>query len=80
TVGLGKALSLRTGLPHIAVPTTYAGSEMTPILGETHHGVKTTRKSQDIIPDTVIYDVDLTLGLPPQVSAASGLNAIAHAV
>ena len=80
TIGLGKALSLRTGLPHIAVPTTYAGSEMTPILGETHHGVKTTRKSQDVIPDTVIYDVDLTFGLPPRVSAASGLNAIAHAV
>jgi alcohol dehydrogenase class IV len=80
TIGLGKALSLRTGLPHIAMPTTYAGSEMTPILGETQHGVKTTQRSQDLIPDTVIYDVDLTLGLPPRVSAASGMNAIAHAV
>ncbi len=80
TVGLGKALSLRTGLPHIAMPTTYAGSEMTPILGETAHGIKTTRRSQDLIPDTVIYDVDLTLGLPTRISAASGLNAIAHAV
>jgi maleylacetate reductase len=80
TIGLGKALSLRTGLPHIAMPTTYAGSEMTPILGETRHGVKTTQRSQDLIPDTVIYDVDLTLGLPPRVSAASGMNAIAHAV
>jgi alcohol dehydrogenase class IV len=80
TVGLGKALSLRTGLPHIAMPTTYAGSEMTPILGETRHGVKTTQRSQDLIPDTVIYDVDLTLGLPAKVSAASGMNAIAHAV
>jgi alcohol dehydrogenase class IV len=80
TVGLGKALSLRTGLPHIAMPTTYAGSEMTPILGETRHGIKTTRRSQDLIPDTVIYDVDLTVGLPPKISAASGLNAIAHAV
>lgn len=80
TIGLGKALSLRTGLPHIAVPTTYAGSEMTPILGETQQGVKTTQRSPDLIPDTVIYDVDLTLGLPPRVSAASGMNAIAHAV
>ena len=80
TIGLGKALSLRTGLPHIAMPTTYAGSEMTPILGETRHGVKTTQRSQDLIPDTVIYDVELTLGLPPRVSAASGMNAIAHAV
>ncbi len=80
TIGLGKALSLRTGLPHIAMPTTYAGSEMTPILGETRHGVKTTQRSQDLIPDTVIYDVELTLGLPARVSAASGMNAIAHAV
>jgi maleylacetate reductase len=80
TVGLGKALSSRTGLAHIAMPTTYAGSEMTPILGETQHGVKTTRRSQDLIPDTVIYDVDLTLGLPAKISAASGMNAIAHAV
>ncbi|MFN5719619.1 MAG: iron-containing alcohol dehydrogenase, partial [Bradyrhizobium sp.] len=80
TVGLGKALSLRTGLPHLAVPTTYAGSEMTPILGETTNGIKTTQHSQDLVPDAVIYDVDLTVSLPPHVSAASGLNAIAHAV
>ncbi|WP_084301880.1 maleylacetate reductase [Bradyrhizobium sp. WSM2254] len=80
TVGLGKALSLRTGLPHIAMPTTYAGSEMTPILGETSNGIKTTQHSQDLVPDTVIYDVDLTVSLPPHISAASGLNAIAHAV
>ncbi len=80
TVGLGKALSLRTGLPHLAVPTTYAGSEMTPILGETNNGIKTTQHSQDLVPDAVIYDVDLTVSLPPHVSAASGLNAIAHAV
>ncbi len=80
TVGLSKALSARTGLPQIAVPTTYAGSEMTPILGETRGGIKTTRRSRDLVPDTVIYDVDLTLGLPPDLSASSGMNAIAHAV
>jgi alcohol dehydrogenase class IV len=80
TIGLGKALSLRTGLPHIAMPTTYAGSEMTPILGETTNGIKTTQHSQDLVPDTVIYDVDLTVSLPQHISAASGLNAIAHAV
>jgi maleylacetate reductase len=80
TVGLGKALSLRTGLPQIAVPTTYAGSEMTPILGETRRGLKTTQRSRDLVPDTVIYDVDLTIGLPSAMSAASGMNAIAHAV
>ena len=80
TTGLGKALAIRTGLPHLAIPTTYAGSEMTPILGETEHGVKTTRSDPRVLPACVIYDVDLTRGLPPAMSATSGLNAIAHAV
>ncbi|KAF2085141.1 Dehydroquinate synthase-like protein [Saccharata proteae CBS 121410] len=80
TIGLGKAISIRTGLPHICVPTTYAGSEMTPILGETAEGRKTTRSDPKILPGTVIYDVDLTMTLPPGLSATSGVNAIAHAV
>src|SRR5262249_54565291 len=79
TIGLGKALAVRTGLPQIAIPTTYAGSEMTPILGETEGGHKTTRSSPEILPETVIYDVDLTLGLPAALSGTSGINAIAHA-
>jgi alcohol dehydrogenase class IV len=78
TIGLGKAVSIRTGLPHFCLPTTYAGSEMTPILGETVNGVKTTRRDPEILPDTVIYDVNLTLSLPPALSATSGINAIAH--
>ena len=53
---------------------------MTPILGETQEGIKTTRKSLSVLPEVVIYDVELTLSLPPAVSAASGLNAIAHAI
>lgn len=80
TIGLGKAVSVRTGLPHICIPTTYAGSEMTPILGETQDGKKTTRSDPKILPGTVIYDVDLTMTLPPALSATSGVNAIAHAV
>lgn len=80
TIGLGKALSIRTGLPHICIPTTYAGSEMTPILGETQDGRKTTRSDPKILPGTVIYDVDLTMTLPTGLSATSGVNAIAHAV
>jgi alcohol dehydrogenase class IV len=79
-IGLAKAVALRTDLPQVAVPTTYAGSEMTPILGEAVEGVKTTQRSLKVLPETVIYDVDLTLGLPPHVSATSGMNAIAHAV
>lgn len=80
TIGLGKAIALRSDLPQIVVPTTYAGSEMTPILGETRDGIKTTQRSPKILPETVIYDVELTLSLPPQLSATSGINAIAHAV
>lgn len=79
TIGLGKAISIRTGLPHICIPTTYAGSEMTPILGETQDGKKTTRSDPKILPGTVIYDVDLTITLPASMSATSGVNAIAHA-
>jgi maleylacetate reductase len=80
TIGLGKAIALRIDLPQIVVPTTYAGSEMTPILGETKDGLKTTQRGPKILPETVIYDVDLTLTLPPAMSATSGINAIAHAV
>jgi alcohol dehydrogenase class IV len=80
TTGLGKAVALRTGLIQIAIPTTYAGSEATPILGETRDGLKTTQRGPAILPELIIYDVDLTLTLPVGLSATSGLNAIAHAV
>lgn len=79
TIGLGKAISFQTGMPHICIPTTYAGSEMTPILGETAEGLKKTRSDPKILPGTVIYDVDLTMTLPTGMSATSGVNAIAHA-
>ena len=80
TTGLGKAIALRTDLPQVAIPTTYAGSEMTPILGETKDGVKKTQRTHKVLPEVVIYDVDLTLTLPAALSATSGMNAIAHAV
>jgi alcohol dehydrogenase class IV len=80
TTGLGKAIALRTDLPQIVLPTTYAGSEMTPILGETKDGVKTTQRTPKVLPEVVIYDVDLTLGLPPAIAMTSGMNAMAHAV
>src|SRR5215469_4372875 len=69
TIGLGKALALRTDLPQVAIPTTYAGSEMTPILGQTEGGRKTTLRSPKVLPETVIYDVELTLSLPRDLSA-----------
>jgi maleylacetate reductase len=80
TTGLGKALASRRGLPQLVLPTTYAGSEVTPVLGETAEGEKTTRSSPEIRPDTVIYDVELTLTLPWSVSVTSAVNAMAHAV
>jgi len=79
-IGLGKALALRTDLPQLCVPTTYAGSEMTPILGETVSGAKTTRRDPRIQPETVLYDPDLLRTLPDALAATSGLNALAHAV
>ena len=80
TTGLGKAIALRTGADQIVIPTTYAGSEMTDILGETANGEKTTRRDPAIRPEVVIYDVDLTLSLPVSLTVTSALNAIAHAV
>ncbi|GAB2991432.1 maleylacetate reductase and hydroxyquinol 1,2-dioxygenase domain-containing protein [Amycolatopsis acidiphila] len=80
TTGLAKALAARTDLPQVILPTTYAGSEVTPVLGETENGRKTTRSSETILPETVIYDVELTRYLPVPLSVTSALNAMAHAV
>lgn len=80
TIGLAKALSLRLGLPSVVVPTTYAGSEMTPVWGLTEGGRKTTGRDPVVLPRSVVYDPDLTHALPAAVSGPSGLNAIAHAV
>jgi alcohol dehydrogenase class IV len=80
STGLGKAIALRTDLTQIAVPTTYAGSEVTPIIGETKDGVKVTQRTLKVLPEIVIYDVDFTVGLPQRLSVTSGTNAIAHAV
>src|SRR6185312_14609619 len=69
-----------TDLKQVVVPTTYAGSEMTTILGETAGGQKKTIRDQKVLPETGIYDVDLTLTLPIGLTVTSGFNAIAHAV
>ncbi len=80
TIGLGKAIAWRNDVPQIVIATTYAGSEVTPILGETENGLKTTRRDARILPEAVIYDPDLSLGLPVAISVSSGLNAMAHAI
>ena len=79
TVGLGKAIALEAGLPIIAVPTTYAGSEVTPIYGITEGGVKKTGRDPRVLPRVVIYDPKLTLSLPIGLTVTSAINAIAHA-
>ncbi|GAA6045945.1 hypothetical protein NBRC10513_005346 [Rhodotorula toruloides] len=89
TIGLAKALALHSPdsakLKIVAIPTTYAGSEATPIIGQTEIGkdgkpLKTTQKTMKVLPEVIVYDVDLTLTLSPQMTVISGLNAIAHAV
>ncbi|MBW9103304.1 maleylacetate reductase [Paraburkholderia phenoliruptrix] len=78
-IGLAKAVALTSGLPVIAVPSTYAGSEMTPIYGITEGGLKRTGSDLRVLPRTVVYDPELTLSLPTALSLTSGINAIAHA-
>lgn len=80
TIGFGKAIALTSGLPVIAVPTTYSGSEMTNIWGLSEGGTKKTGRDPRVAPKTVIYDPQVTIGLPPATSAVSGMNAIAHCV
>jgi alcohol dehydrogenase class IV len=80
TTGLAKAIALVSELPIIAIPTTYAGSEMTPIWGLTAEGIKKTGRNLRVLPRTVIYDPTLTLTMPPSLSGTSGMNAIAHCV
>jgi maleylacetate reductase len=80
TTGLAKAIALVSTLPILAVPTTYAGSEMTPIWGITEGGRKTTGRDIRVLPKTVLYDPCLTVTMPSMLSATSGMNSIAHCV
>jgi alcohol dehydrogenase class IV len=80
TTGLAKAVALTTSLPIVAVPTTYAGSEATPVWGLTEGARKTTGIDPRVLPRVIVYDASLTLTLPVDMSVASGLNALAHCV
>lgn len=80
SIGLAKAIALKTGLPILAVPTTYSGSEMTPIYGLTFEGKKQTGRAAVVQPKVVAYEPALSLGLPKHIAAASAMNALAHAV
>lgn len=80
TTGLAKAVALTSGLPIVAVPTTYAGSEVTNVWGMTDDGRKTTGVDDRVLPRAIVYDAALMLDLPVPLSVASGLNALAHCV
>lgn len=80
STGLAKAVAMATGTPIIAVPTTYAGSEATAVWGLTDASGKRTGTDANVLPRVVVYDAELTTSLPAEVSAASGLNALAHCV
>jgi maleylacetate reductase len=75
---------IEPGAPVVAIPTTYAGSEMTPLYGVTHHEQGAARKvtvnDPQVAPRLVIYDPQLTLDLPPAMTASTGINALAHCV
>lgn len=78
--GIGKAVVLEHAVPLVAIPTTYAGSEVTPIYGITESGRKRTGRDDRVLPRTVLYDPQLTTSLPARATAATGMNAIAHCV
>lgn len=78
--GLGKALTTHRDVIFGAIPTTYAGSEMTDIWATSHAGSKTTARDPRVLPKLVVYDPELTLGLPIHTTITSGLNAMAHAI
>jgi maleylacetate reductase len=78
--GFGKAVSLTHELPQVCIPTTYAGSELTPIWGTSNGEIKETGRDLRVLPRTVIYDPELTLGLPISIAGPSAMNALAHAV
>ena len=79
TTGLGKAIALHTDLPQIVIPTTYAGSEATAILGQTEKGLKTTITDPKVQPEVILYDAELVRTLPAALTVTSALNAMAHA-
>jgi maleylacetate reductase len=80
SIGLAKAVALELGLPIVAAPTTFAGSEMTSIWGLTENGEKRTGRDERVRPKAVVYDVELVVSMPRALAAASGLNALAHAM
>ena len=81
-IGVGKGIALGKGVALIAIPTTYAGSEMTPVVGITDRaeGRKRVQRDPAALPRLAIYDPEVTLDLSPELTASTGMNALAHCV
>jgi len=79
-IGLAKLVARETGLPIVAVPTTFAGSEATNVWGQVEGERKTTGVDDRVLPRVIVYDAMLSVSLPASLAMASGLNAVAHAV
>jgi len=79
-IGLSKAIALRTDLPQLIIPTTFAGSEVTPILWETQRGDRIVQRNLKILPETVIYDPGFVSALPASIAGPSAMNALANAI
>jgi len=83
-LGMAKAVGFDLQLPIVAIPTTYAGSEMTPVYGITHTDEDPPRKvtvsDPKVVPSLVFYDPQLTLDLPSALTASTGINALAHCI
>ena len=81
-MGVGKGVVAGESRSLIAIPTTYAGSEMTPVFGTTDRAQrrKSVRRDDAVLPKLVIYDPEVTIELPPELTASTGMNALAHCV
>lgn len=80
TIGLGKYISVEAGAPHIALPTTLSGSEMTPLFGVLVDGEKRSRREPRALANTVVVDPVLAQSLPMRETATTGMNALAHCI
>jgi maleylacetate reductase len=81
-IGVGKGVVFGEGKTLVAIPTTYAGSEMTPVFGTTDRAErrKMVRRDDAVLPKLVIYDPEVTLDLSPELTASTAINALAHCV
>ena len=77
-IDLAKAISVETGLPIVSVPTTYSGAEWTPSFGVRDHDRRMRGGGSGANLAGIVYEPELTLGLPNEVTVGTSLNSLAH--